>query len=122
MGTTGIIVDAQPHVRCIPKKIRSILTPFLQGAKMATHERLQRILETDYDLSPEKLALDASLEDLGIDSLGVMELLFKVEDEFHIQVPTFQVSLSTVKDVVDYIDELARAQEKGSGSASTSSA
>jgi acyl carrier protein len=77
---------------------------------MATHDRLRRILETDYDLSPEKLAPDASLENLGIDSLGIMELLFKVEDEFHIKVPTFQVSLSTVQDVVDYIDELASAQ------------
>jgi len=77
---------------------------------MATHDRLRRILETDYDLSPGKLAPDAALEDLGIDSLGIMELLFKVEDEFHIKVPTFQVSLSTVQDVVDYIDELAGTQ------------
>jgi acyl carrier protein len=77
---------------------------------MATRERLQHILETDYDLPPEKLAPDASLEDLGIDSLGVMELLFKVEDEFKIRVPTFQVSLSTVQDLVDYIDELAKAE------------
>ncbi len=58
----------------------------------------------------EKLAPDARLEDLGVDSLGVLELLFRIEDEFHIKIPSDQVNLATIGDVVDYVDRLAAAQ------------
>lgn len=80
---------------------------------MSTYERLQQILVADYPLLPEQLAPQARLEDLEIDSLGVMELLFQIEDAFQIQVPSHQVSLLTVQDVVNYIDELLEAQKAG---------
>ena len=76
----------------------------------STFERLRAILVKDYKLEPEKLTLDAPLEDLGIDSLGVAELLFNVEDEFRIALPPEPVQLPTVGDVVRYIDELVAAQ------------
>lgn len=84
---------------------------------MGTLDRLQRILAADYEIPPARLAPSAALEDLGVDSLGVMELLFKVEDEFHIHVPTVQTSLLTIQDVVDFIDQLVKTQntELGSG-------
>ncbi|TCT10200.1 acyl carrier protein [Paralcaligenes ureilyticus] len=81
---------------------------------MSTYKRLQQILAADYPLLPEQLAPQARLEDIGIDSLGVMELLFQIEDAFQIQVPSHQVSLLTVQDVVNYIDELLEAQKTGS--------
>ena len=55
-------------------------------------------------------ALHARLDDLEIDSLGVMELFFNIEDEFQIKVPNEQVSLQTVGDVVTYIDRLIAEQ------------
>ena len=75
-----------------------------------TFERLRAILVKDYKLEPEKLTLDAPLEGLGIDSLGVAELLFNVEDEFRITLPPEPVQLPTIGDVVRYIDELLAAQ------------
>ena len=75
-----------------------------------TFERLRAILVKDYKLEPAKLTLDAPLEDLGIDSLGVAELLFNVEDEFQVKLPPEPVLLPTVGDVVRYIDELVAAQ------------
>lgn len=77
---------------------------------MTTFERLQAILVKDYKLAPEALTLDAPLEGLGIDSLGVAELLFNVEDEFRIKLPPEPVQLSTVGDVVRFIDSLVAAQ------------
>jgi acyl carrier protein len=77
---------------------------------MTTFERLQAILVKDYRLAPEALSLDAPLEGLGIDSLGVAELLFNVEDEFRIKLPPEPVQLSTVGDVVRFIDSLVAAQ------------
>ncbi len=77
---------------------------------MTTYERMQAILTNDYNMPAEKLAPDARLEDLGVDSLGVLELLFRIEDEFHIKIPSDQVNLATIGDVVDYVDRLAAAQ------------
>lgn len=77
---------------------------------MDTHDRLARILEVDYKLPKEKLLPEARLEDLGVDSLGVMELLFKIEDEFGIQVPNDQAELVTVGDLVNYVDSLITRQ------------
>lgn len=77
---------------------------------MSTLDRLQRILAADYEIPPARSAPSAALEDLGVDSLGVMELLFKIEDEFHIHVPTIQTSLLRIQDVVDFIDQLVKTQ------------
>jgi len=52
-----------------------------------TFERLRAILIKDYQLAPESLTFDAPLEALGIDSLGVAELLFNIEDEFKVTLP-----------------------------------
>lgn len=78
-----------------------------------TSERLREILVKDYKLDPDSLALDTPLEALGIDSLGVAELLFTVEDEFKVKMSTESVKLATVGDVVRYIDTLVSAQHGG---------
>ena len=77
---------------------------------MNTFERLSAILTSDYPIDPAALTPDASLEALGIDSLGVAELLFTVEDAFAIQLPPEPVALSTLGEVVAYIDTLVAAQ------------
>lgn len=79
----------------------------------ATFEQLRAILVRDYKLAPEALTLDAPLEGLGIDSLGVAELLFNVEDEFKITLPPESVVLPTLGDVVGFIDTLIAAQHGG---------
>lgn len=75
-----------------------------------TFEQLRAILVRDYKLAPDALTLDAPLEGLGIDSLGVAELLFNVEDEFKITLPPESVVLPTIGDVVGFIDALIAAQ------------
>lgn len=75
-----------------------------------TLERLSAILVRDYKLDPAKVTADAPLESLGIDSLGVAELLFNIEDEFGITLPAEPVVLPTVGDVVRFIDELVAAR------------
>lgn len=76
-----------------------------------TFEHLRSILVKDYKLSPDELTLDAPLEALGIDSLGIAELLFNVEDEFHITLSPDAVQLHTLGDVVRFIDELIAVQQ-----------
>jgi acyl carrier protein len=77
---------------------------------MNTHDRLVQILVDEYKLPAETLVPDARLEELGIDSLGVMELMFKIEDDFGVRFPSDQVALATVGDLVQYVENLIAAQ------------
>ena len=76
-----------------------------------TFDRLRAILLRDYPINPGAVTPDAALESLGIDSLGVAELLFNIEDEFKISVPADQVTLASVGDVARFIDGLIAAQQ-----------
>ena len=76
-----------------------------------TYDWLRETLVKEYKLESEKLMLDAPLEDLGVDSLGMAELLFNVEDEFGIVLPREPVQLLTIGDVVRFIDGLIQAQK-----------
>jgi acyl carrier protein len=80
---------------------------------MNTLETLQEILIDEFDLKREQLAPDAELTALGVDSLDLLELMFKIEDRYKLairdDVPT---NLATVQNVVDYIDGLLAAQKK----------
>jgi acyl carrier protein len=78
---------------------------------MTTLQTLQDILIRDY-LVPRDLATpEATLTTLGLDSLSIIELMFKIEDVFGLKItddtPT---NLVTVGDVVIYIDNMMSAQ------------
>ncbi len=75
-----------------------------------TFQRLADMLVKDYNVASNQVTPDATMESLGIDSLGVAELLFTVEDTFGIVLPTTPVALATVGDVVRFIDSLAASQ------------
>ena len=79
-----------------------------------TFDRLRTILVKDYQIAPEAITPDAPLESLGIDSLGVAELLFNIEDEFKVTLPREPVNLTSVGDVVAFIDGLVAQQPVGS--------
>jgi acyl carrier protein len=86
---------------------------------MTTYERLHEILLGEFDIAPERLSPATILEDIGIDSLGLMELLFRIEDEFHIKIPADQIELVRVEDVVAYIDRLVLDQNENVSNASS---
>ncbi|MHB1872241.1 MAG: acyl carrier protein [Steroidobacteraceae bacterium] len=74
---------------------------------MNTLDTLQDILVRDYQVARARLTPDAPLSAVGIDSLGFLELLFKIEDRFHVKITgDTPAGLHTVQDVVGYIDAL----------------
>lgn len=74
---------------------------------MNTIDTLQDILVRDYQVARARLTPDAPLSALGIDSLGFLELMFKIEDRFHVKIPgDTPTELHTLQDVVGYIDAL----------------
>ena len=76
---------------------------------MTTFDKVQTIFVKKYDLSPERIVPEATLESLGLDSLDLIELLFEVEEEFNIRVPQEGVAgvrSATVQQIVDSVDKL----------------
>jgi acyl carrier protein len=92
---------------------------------MTTLQSVQAILKANFDLSPDVLQPDAKLEDLAIDSLSVVEVLFAVEDEFKVKVPSepmaSQVQMKTISDLVAYVDKLMAEQHPAPASGETAS-
>lgn len=54
---------------------------------MTTDDRIIAIIAEQAMLEPGDVTLDASLADLGIDSLGLVECIFAIEEGFNITVP-----------------------------------
>jgi acyl carrier protein len=77
---------------------------------MTTTARIIAMLVKDFKVDPDRLSPTARLEDVGIDSIGVAELLFNIEDEFHLNLPDVPLDLVTFGDVVRYVDEQIDAQ------------
>ena len=67
---------------------------------MTTLEILQELLVEDYKVAPDAVVPQATLESLGVDSLGLLEMLFSVEERFGIKVATERAGLATIGDVV----------------------
>lgn len=64
-----------------------------------------------FDLRPENLTPEATLEGLGLDSLSVIEFTFNIEDELKITMPDERLELNTLQDVVNLLDKLLAEQK-----------
>lgn len=69
-------------------------------------EKLKAILSDQFDVEEDSITAETNLaDDLGADSLDVVDLLMSIEDEFEIEVPDEDVeNIRTVGAVVEYIE------------------
>jgi acyl carrier protein len=58
----------------------------------------------------ESLDPNRPLQEINIDSLTVLEVMFDVEDKFKIKMPEERVPLKTLQDIVDLVDRLVAEQ------------
>ena len=76
-----------------------------------TLERLQQILAKEFEVAPELIHPAARMDELAIDSLAVIEVIFQLEDEFEIRFPQEEArTLQTIGDLVSCVDRLATEQ------------
>ncbi|MEI7575995.1 MAG: acyl carrier protein [Armatimonadota bacterium] len=70
-------------------------------------ERVKKVTVEELDVKAEEVVTEASFtEDLGADSLDVVELVMAFEDEFGIDIPDEEVGeIKTVGNAVDYISK-----------------
>lgn len=68
-------------------------------------ERLENVLVAELGLDQDKIKEDAHFEeDLDVDSLGVVELLMALEDEFDVKIPDEEAeSIVTVGQAIDLV-------------------
>ena len=73
----------------------------------AVVERMSGVLVSELGLDESKIAEDARFEeDLDVDSLGVVELLMALEDEFGVKIPDEEAeSIMTVGQAVDLVHD-----------------
>jgi acyl carrier protein len=76
------------------------------------------ILAEQAVLEPGDISMDSTLEDLGIDSLGLVEAIFAIEEAFDIQVPfnanepsASDFDIGTVASMVQAVERLIAAQK-----------
>lgn len=70
-------------------------------------EKVRDVIVNQLGVTEEAVTNEATfLDDLGADSLDIVELIMALEEEFDIEIPDEEVEKAvTVKDVVDYIAE-----------------
>ncbi len=83
-----------------------MVTTYEDRLKVTT-EILARHVDLDRAIQPT----DHIQNDLGLDSLGVMEVVADIEDRFEVQIPQDVLStISTVEDVVKALEKLPAAK------------
>ena len=72
-----------------------------------TADRVKKIVVEHLGVEPDKVTPEASfIDDLGADSLDIVELVMAFEEEFNVEIPDDAAEkITTVKDATDYIDQ-----------------
>lgn len=73
---------------------------------MDTFEKVRKLIGEQLVKPIEKITPDTKIiDDLGADSLDIVEMLMSLEDVFGLTIPDeIASSIATVQDIVDYID------------------
>lgn len=76
-------------------------------AEKSVEQRVKEIMVEQLGVNPGQVTLDAKIvEDLGADSLDVVELIMSLEEEFGYEIPDQEAEkLQTVGDVIKYIED-----------------
>ena len=71
-------------------------------------DQVKEILARQLRVSPERVTLDAQIKrDLGADSVDILQLLMRLEDDYGITIPDQELAkFETVGDVVNFLDSL----------------
>ncbi len=74
---------------------------------MATFEKVRDIVVDQLGVEADEINIDSTfIDDLGADSLDIVELIMAFEEEFGIEIPDEAAEkIKTVQDVVTYIDQ-----------------
>ena len=78
---------------------------------MSTFETVKRIVVDQLQVAADDVKIDSTfIDDLGADSLDIVELIMAFEEEFNIEIPDeVAEKMKAVKDAVEYIEKEKQA-------------
>jgi acyl carrier protein len=93
-----------PHRRVIPRHLK-------ENRFVTTFDRVKKVVVDQLDVNPDEVTEQASfVDDLGADSLDVVELVMGLEEEFDLEIPDEDAEkITAVGAAVKYIDEKSKA-------------
>ena len=73
---------------------------------MNTFDKVKAIVVEQLGVDEAEVTIDSTfIDDLGADSLDIVELIMALEEEFNVEIPDdVAEKIKTVKDTVEYID------------------
>lgn len=78
-----------------------------EASMSETADRVKKIVVEHLGVEQDKVTEDASfIDDLGADSLDIVELVMAFEEEFGVEIPDDAAEkITTVRDAIEYIDQ-----------------
>lgn len=85
---------------------------------MSVEEKIIRIVAEQAFLEPDDVTSESTLEEVGIDSMGLVECIFAIEEEFNIQIPfnandpqANNFDISSVRSIATAVSDLISSQK-----------
>ena len=74
---------------------------------MAVEDKVRDIIVEQLGVAPEEVVPEASfIDDLGADSLDIVELVMAIEEEFSLEIPDDDAEkLQSIGDAISYVEE-----------------
>ena len=78
---------------------------------MGTFDRVKKVLVEQLDVDEDAVTPTASIvDDLGADSLDVVEIIMGLEEEFDVEIPDEDAEkITTVQQIISYVEEKGKA-------------
>jgi len=81
-------------------------------------EKVLSVIASVKRIPREKVTIGSTFEELGLDSLDAMNILFELESEFDISIPDNEArSIKTVQGIVDGVERLVAAKNQSPATA-----
>jgi acyl carrier protein len=78
---------------------------------VASEESVRELLSRFFDVPPARLSPETSLDELGLDSLAAVELIFEIEERFGVRVPNDRAAeFRSVRAIAEGVRALQAAQ------------
>jgi acyl carrier protein len=77
-------------------------------------QRIRTVVANSQRIPIEKVTIDSSFQELGIDSMDAVNILFGLESEFDINIPDDEVKgIRTVRQMAEGVEKLVAAKAAG---------
>lgn len=77
---------------------------------MSSYDYIKQALIEKHGVQAQAIMPEATLRDLGLDSLAITELMFDVSDKYNIDIPDERANITTMGEAVALVDEFIQAK------------